>query len=310
MKATAIVCVGIQGSGKSTWAKEYCIQTHAVRINNDEIRNAIYERLEHRNWSKQIEAEVRQIREDRIRAYANNKTNIVIDNTHANLRTLRGIIELCESLGYQVELKWFDVNLNDCIRRDSLREGYECVGEDVIRKTYEEYMKTKAAMSKVREKLPDMGMDPNLPLCIIADIDGTLAEMGNRSPYDESKVYEDTVREFVLYTVKALTVHPLTSGKHVKLFIFSGRTDQCETNTRRWLKDKCGFHSSTYTLAMRKSGDRRRDSEVKRDLYNEHVRGKYNVFAVFDDRAQVIRELWAAENLPVFRCGVIDKDDF
>lgn len=308
----AIICVGIQGSGKSTWAKEYCIQNNTVRINNDEIRNSIYERLEHRNWSKQIEAEVRQIREDRIRAYANNETDIVVDNTHANLRTLRGIIELCESLRYQVELKWFDVGLNECIRRDSLREGYECVGEAVIRKTYDEYMKTKSAMSKVRESLPDY-KDTGKPQCIIVDIDGTLAQMCDRSPYDETRVGKDTIRKFVVNTVQAL----IQANHGLKLFVFSGRTDACYTDTVKWLESECGYGfqvtgcaRNLATLAMRTSGDRRRDSEVKRDLYNEYVKDKYDVLAVFDDRAQVIRELWADLQLPVFRCGVIDKDEF
>lgn len=156
-----------------------------------------------------------------------------------------------------------------------------------------------------RDPLPDY-CPSECPPAIIVDIDGCLAFMNTRNPYDESKVYNDTPRLFVLTTVKAL----LNNNSEIQMFIFSGRTDACVTETKRWLKDKCGLHSSTYTLAMRKTGDRRRDSEVKRDLYNEFVKGKYNVFAVFDDRAQVIRELWAAENLPVFRCGVIDKDDF
>lgn len=45
---------------------------------------------------------------------------------------------------------------------------------------------------------------------------------------------------------------------------------------------------------MRPQGDMRRDSIVKRELYENHIKGKYNVVAIFDDRPQVIRECWQA----------------
>lgn len=161
-------------------------------------------------------------------------------------------------------------------------------------------------------ELPDFTPSKIYPPAIILDVDGCAAEIGNRSPYDEAKVYSDTPRIFIIETVKAI----LKNNPDMRLFVFSGRTDGCRPDTVKWFHYKCGFNilpeivGGDVVLAMRKTGDRRRDSEVKRDLYNEFVKGKYNVFAVFDDRAQVIRELWAAENLPVFRCGVIDKDDF
>lgn len=38
-----IICRGIQGSGKSTWAKQWCHEDpeHRVRFNNDDIRNML-----------------------------------------------------------------------------------------------------------------------------------------------------------------------------------------------------------------------------------------------------------------------------
>ena len=47
-----------------------------------------------------------------------------------------------------------------------------------------------------------------------------------------------------------------------------------------------------HDLFMRPEGDMRRDSVVKRELYEQHIKGKYNVLAIFDDRPQVIRECW------------------
>lgn len=38
-----IICRGIQGSGKSTWAKQWCHEDseHRIRFNNDDIRNML-----------------------------------------------------------------------------------------------------------------------------------------------------------------------------------------------------------------------------------------------------------------------------
>lgn len=39
---------------------------------------------------------------------------------------------------------------------------------------------------------------------------------------------------------------------------------------------------------MRKTGDHRKDAIVKEEMYNEHIKGKYNCLYWIDDRKQVI----------------------
>lgn len=41
--AKIILCRGIQGSGKTTWAKQWVLEDpeHRVRFNNDDIRNML-----------------------------------------------------------------------------------------------------------------------------------------------------------------------------------------------------------------------------------------------------------------------------
>lgn len=45
-KRVLIICRGIQGSGKSTWAKQWCHEDpeHRVRFNNDDIRTKRFKR--------------------------------------------------------------------------------------------------------------------------------------------------------------------------------------------------------------------------------------------------------------------------
>jgi hypothetical protein len=42
---------------------------------------------------------------------------------------------------------------------------------------------------------------------------------------------------------------------------------------------------------MRKTGDMRKDSLVKEEIYNSNIAPNYNVFLILDDRDQVI-DLW------------------
>lgn len=318
----AYITIGLPGSGKSTWAKKFLIdnpETHYT--NNDEIREEIYKTLCDRTWSKKIEKLVQARRSVDISKAAcdanSSPQDIIIDNTHCNPYALNAIQKECLELGFEIELIDFrHVPVEECIRRDSLREGNKRVGEEVIRKMAK-YLKNEQV-----KPLPKWNRLSGLPSCIIVDIDGTLAEMCDRSPYDEKKVYGDFVRSHVLWTVNALI-----ERYGFKCFICTGRSENCIEETSSYLIDKCLLHPTNVVipsidkfyegygclpvdLHMRQKDDRRSDYIVKREMYEKFIKDKYSVFAVFDDRASVVRKCWSELNLPVFRCGVIDDDEF
>ena len=304
---TAYIPIGLPACGKSTWAREHQVSNPTtVIVNNDTIRNAIYDGLGHRNWSGAIENQTRTQRAVQITDAAAAGVDVIVDNTHMNPATFAKTKELCEGLGYTVELMDFrHVSVAECIARDAVRTGTDQVGEAVIQKMYKQF-------GRIRDTtpMPRWHKDIMLPTAIIVDIDGTLAEMTDRGPYDEQLVYNDIPRDHVLRTVRAM------QRQGVKVLIMSGRGERARVETHRWLQEKCGFqsggsvHLEGYELWMRAADDRRRDSIVKRELYEAHVLGQYSVLAVFDDRASVIRECWSDLGLPVFRCGVIDHDNF
>ena len=305
----AYITIGLPGSGKSTWAKSI----DADRVNNDEIRAKIYEEIGNNTWSPKIEERVKFERENYINTSSALGLDIVIDNTHLNPKTLNQIVSFCKSKGYEVDIVDFrHVPIETCIERDLSRKGTNgYVGEKVIRDMFNKFMK-----EPIDRNLPSWTPN-NLPDCIIVDIDGTLAQMKDRGPYEEHKVYQDDVRRHVLFTITSL----MNANPELRVFIFSGRSDSCMAETVRWFNDKCSFYVKNWLteyqdnyddyfvdLHMRKTGDKRRDSLVKTDMYNEFVKDKYNVIAVFDDRPQVIRECWKVLNLPVFNCGLIDVE--
>ena len=77
----------------------------------------------------------------------------------------------------------------------------------------------------------------------------------------------------------------------VEIVIFSGRDGSCRIETEDWL----GKYEVKYDqLHMREAGDNRKDSIVKRELFDTHIKGKYNVLYVVDDRNQVV-DMWRNE---------------
>jgi hypothetical protein len=83
----------------------------------------------------------------------------------------------------------------------------------------------------------------------------------------------------------------------------SGRTDDCQPQTEKWLQQ---YEVNYASLYMRKTGDMRKDSIMKDEIYRQHIEGKYNVKFVLDDRQQVV-DMWRGLGLTVFQ---VDEGDF
>ena len=120
---------------------------------------------------------------------------------------------------------------------------------------------------------------------IIVDIDGTVAfrdPVFGRDPYDYSLVRTDMPNEPVIAILQGLW----EAG--FKLVFVSARDDSCFNDTYRWLVEYC---PPFVKLLMRKTGDKRPDDEVKREIYDKHIKFDYDVVAVFDDRNKVVK-MW------------------
>ena len=138
-----ILCRGIQGSGKTTWAKKWAEEDpeHRIRWNNDDFR-----RMLGKYWVPKREVIVSSTELHFIDAAMYRGYDIVIDNMNLNPKYyefIKKIIEdfncmVTESKQYILEFKdFFDVSLEECIERDSKRPNP--IGEEVIKATYEKY---------------------------------------------------------------------------------------------------------------------------------------------------------------------------
>ena len=146
MKHKVIILQGIQGSGKTTWAKNWVKEDpeHRVRFNQDDIRNmfGVY-------WVHSREPLVKSMHNRFINRAMLEGYDIVLDNMNLNQNTLNEIKEIVEEFNKWISLSpvdlhydikyqtFFDTPLEECIARDSKRENP--IGENVIRNTYNKY---------------------------------------------------------------------------------------------------------------------------------------------------------------------------
>ena len=279
---TVYFTIGLPASGKSTWAKAKVDKSPngIKRVNKDELRAM----LDNSYFSKGNEKFVLNIQDQIIKAALEEGKHVIVDNTHLAPKHEARIRELIKGLAVLEIVDFRHVSLETCIERDLKR--FNSVGEKVIRDMYNQFI--------APPRNPKPAHNPDLPDAIICDLDGTLALIGDRSPYDGASCEKDLVNEPVRSILQA-------SGKAI-IFV-SGREDKSKPQTLAWL-EKHGICFDA--LHMRKSGDMRKDSIVKREIYDEFILDKYNVAFVLDDRDQVVK-VWRDLGLT---CLQVDYGDF
>ena len=281
MKQTILLLKGLPASGKTTFAKELS-KKGWIRINKDNLR----EMLNNSVWSKENEKQILKVRDSLIRQYVSAGFNVVVDDTNLDIKHEIQIKNLAVELNADFEIKIFDTPLYDCIERDSKRE--KPVGKKVILDMYNRYLR------KAPEKFELNGKK----LCVVVDVDGTLAYMNGRTPFDYSKVDSDIPNKQL-----SLIINSLKNKLGLDIIILSGREDSCRIETGTWLYEKAMVDYDA--LFMRETGDVRDDTIVKEKLFNKYIKDNYQVLAVFDDRPKVIRK-WKELGLFVLDCN---RDD-
>ena len=139
----------------------------------------------------------------------------------------------------------------------------------------------------------------NKDKAIICDLDGTLALLNNRGPYEEEKCTTDDLNKPVAKVLKAM------ANTHYIIFTSGRRASKSRVETEEWLSHH-GFVAHRYNpdlnlLFMRVDDGGMKDEEVKSDIYKTFIRPLYNVEFVFDDRKKVV-DMWRNDhNLPYFK---------
>lgn len=263
-----IMTKGLPASGKTTWAK----QQNAKRVNKDDLRAMVDNSV----WSKENEKYILHWRDEIIKDCLGGLNDVICDDTNLAPKHEIQLRAIAEAYKADFEVKDFThVPVEECIKRDQKRQNY--VGEKVIRKMYNQFLKPEPV-----KYVPPVGR----PTAVLCDIDGTLAHMTTRKgrPYDWHRVGEDALDEVVAEILEGLQVD-------VEVILVSGRDAVCRPETEKWLEENGVEYDE---LLMRSENDNRKDTVIKKEIFNKYIKDNYKVLFVLDDRDQVVN-MWRNE---------------
>lgn len=291
-----IITVGVPASGKTTWAKNFVAENPSyVKIERDDFR---YGMKDISIGDKKFENFITELQYKAIHTALNNKYNVIISDTNCNLKYLKVLLEEFKYKA-DITLKFFDTSLEVCVARDSWRE--RSVGEEIINrmwKGYQDVINEFSTWQFPRQEFiySPTPFDDSLENCIIVDLDGTLAHSnGKRGYYDWKNVGMDDVDLDVWEMIEASFEYG-----H-KLIFLTGRSKECYGETRDWLFQKVNLVASKYQLLMRESKDFRPSTVVKKELYENFIKDKYNVIFAIDDKEDIC-EMWRSLGIKAFQC--------
>ena len=307
-----IITRGLPGSGKSTFARGWVAEDPTTRaeVNRDYQRDMLHDGA----WiggRAGTEGSVIAVRDAAIKTLLRRGVDVVCSDTNLPQKVARDLRNLADIAGADFEVQDLtDVPLDVCLERDAERDPG--VGESVIRGMHSRYLASATyplpipERAKVEEvKALPYVPKPGTPEAIIVDIDGTVAlNKSGRSPYDWHRVGEDTPNVPVIQAVKDMFHIADEYARTLHIIFMSGRDEVCRAATEEWLSDHFvgyDFEDADYArLYMRPAGDTRKDTVVKLELFDEHVRNHYTVRHVYDDRDQVVK-MWRSIGLVCFQ---------
>jgi predicted kinase len=274
--------IGLPGSGKSMYAAKLMqARPHNWHhINWDEMRR---ERGMHlRKFNRDEEEQMKKDSFSLAESWGKEGGNVLVDNTNLSESTRnrwRGVAQRA-SMNYFEDA--MPATLQECIDRDSLREGAERVGRAVIERM--------ALMSGLISFQPWERL-------VLVDMDGTLADCEHRRQFiregrhDWDNFEAQTLKDEVIYPIMNLVNILYREG--YTIIIVSGRQiDRAGKDTETWLKMKANFQHRH--LFMRNGEDSRPDNVVKQEILDKLP--KDQIAYVLDDRNQVV-EMWRKNGL-------------
>lgn len=271
---------GLPASGKSTYAKELESKGWA-RVNKDDIRKEFFP-----DYTFKDEKEVVYMEDAEIIAELREGNNVVVDDTNFAPKHQQRLEKIAKEEDADFEVLFIDTPLEECIKRNRKRASN--VPMEAILNMYRKYI---APYREEHVKYNDA-----LDEAILVDIDGTLAHIDGdnpRSPYDASRAMEDVLDDAVSVLASMCYQHGY------RVIILTGRHSGHLQVTKDWLAAKGVEYDEIH---CRDEEDTRADYIVKKELFEQYVKDKYNVKFVVDDRPQVCR-MWRSLGLKTLQVG-------
>lgn len=291
------ITVGVPGSGKTTWAKEKARQLgNTLTVSRDDIRKTLYcagGDLTNYRFTEEKELFVCKVQEDTVRNALASGKNVIVHNTHLHQKDHDVWRAIAKEFDADFHIEWIDADIVELLKRNHKR-GVNAIPVSRVWAMFEQYR-------KLRGWVPAMSYaDPSKPKCVIFDVDGTLTKVGQRSPYDFTKVIDDPANPPVQELFR------MYKAAGYACVVVSGRegTVQCAHDTAASL---IGYDIDLSDgIYMREEGDHRHDIHVKEQILVEKILDKYYPVLAVDDRDTPVG-MWRMNGIPCFQ---VDYGDF
>jgi len=280
----SIILRWLPGIGKSTWARA---QEGYKIISLDNIR---------KEYPYMKEWQVHDEQANQIRFEYNSYNDIIVDNTHMSQQALDSIKAFCESVGYEVSVKDF------MAEESSPRNAH-------AKATVQNQIRVERVPQSVIDRMflwaYNTSVDEWRDKIYIFDIDGTIANIDHRLHYVEwdkkdRHSFFCCLHEDKPYKAVVNVMNHLANDLNATIVLVSWRPDKYDLETERRLQR----NNIPYDyILMRKSRDKRPDTEVKEEIYHRCLeKEKEKIVCVFDDRQRLI-DMRRSKWLYVFNCS-------
>ena len=306
---TLYIFRGLPGCGKSTKAREMQRDIGGRVVERDEVRYMLYGR-----YTDCDENLVTNVQHALIEEGLRMGENVFVSDMNLRNQYVQALYSIAWRHNTDVSVvDMTNVPVEECLTRNLFEERIirnKAVPQHVITNNYQRFIKGKPyplPFQFTGAKLPTKRYekyvrDETKPAAIIVDVDGTVARMVERGPFDEHLVMTDEKIDGVINMVQ------VAFYQGIEIIFMSGRTDGCYEDTRRWLNLALPWLDNDFELIMRRTvEDRGRpDDDVKYDLFKSRVEADYNVWYVLDDRNKVVK-MWREIGLT---CAQVAEGDF
>ncbi len=298
---TILILRGLPGSGKTTYANEFIKNEPSFkRVNKDHIRLMLDNGL----YTKQNEKVVVSVQEDLIRKFINDGFNVIVDNTNLIQSTVNQIYKIASDIGDVCVVEhWMNVTVEECLERNSKREGSARVLDSVITIMASKHhvggrrsgIDKTTVFHKKEITYDNSYFDGRANSAIVCDLDGTLALLNGRDPYNPEHCDKDLPNPAVV----GLVMTEIYQG--TRIIFCSGREERYREQTVKFINRELSLVEKEYKLFMRPTGDSRNDAVIKREIFEREIANKYYVKYILDDRDRVVKMYRQELGLTVFQ---------
>lgn len=295
-----ILCRGIQGSGKSFFARSWVLKDpeHRIRFNNDDIRNMMG-----KYWVPSRENIIKDLKIEFAKSCMKNGWDIVVDNMNLNPKEVKFWEDLVEDNNYAVrvsgenpsfcyrtnylyemEFKDFWTPVEECIRRD--KERPNPIGEKVIKETWRKYRQFILEEQIKSLKNRKLVQDSYKPDALVIDMDATVCLNTTGRPFYGDNAASGMVNDEPINEICEL-VRTLQKSGNYAVIVVSGRENTTEIReaTERWLHNNDIWPTEVF---LRAAGDYSKGEVCKKNLI-EHVLRTYNVQFIIEDNTRCVK---------------------